>query len=662
MENVVKMRRYRTLAKSESQFLPSNTSKNLAFANNDLAKSGLTLDDIEADAPGMLPLPSGASAGYVIPYYHLDGRPIVNNDNLLVMQRTKFDYPPGVKGPRYLGPGREQLAKHGLPTSIPYVPPQIHNMESQEIICAEGEKKTASIIKLLNLPAFGIGGCQMWRDPDGSGRPHPWILQLLRSRDIKSIIIVPDGDIQRYDISTAYGTFAASLSTEGFEVQILDPRGKIDDLLVDWGNQRRANWDNLSRRSPSDMVVTSKSLIPQYSLAFKTDAKGNPIVHQNTSNITRLLENHPAFPPIWLNNDTNRVMIGDEEMVPESTDMNLANYFQHNLGFDKAAQWMLRQCIINLSKVNNSSPFLEQVRATVWDEKPRLDTWMIDHWGMTDTEFCREVASKWLISACARLHEPGTKLDWMLIVIGPQGTGKTTMPNIVFKGNNTVIYGESNDKDFHMKLHSSLCAGFDELDSFSRRESSMLKAMITTSEDMFRPPYGAATQAFPRRFTLYGCGNSSDFLNHDPSGYRRYAILECPQLLDFKALKANIDQIWAEAWWRYTQKQSLFWKVEGTSAIAENYVAPNLFEEVISRRTQHEMSAKQANNVKDGMLWVTMTMIIEWLGIDISSSNAYKTKELSGILKKIGYEHTGVTRGPNNIKQRWYRIAIVKEE
>ena len=51
----------------------------------------------------------------------------------------------------------------------------------------------------------------MWRDPDGSGRPHPWILELLRSRGTTTIIIVPDGDIQRYDISTAYGARTSRL-------------------------------------------------------------------------------------------------------------------------------------------------------------------------------------------------------------------------------------------------------------------------------------------------------------------------------------------------------------------------------------------------------------------------------------------------------------------
>lgn len=660
MTNVVKIRRYRTIEAAGSQFITGNAIKNQVFAERDLNLSGLEGDDLEIDTPAMLRLVDGATAGYVIPYFHhLTGKPIVDTTGHLAMYRTKFEYPPGIKGPKYpkyLGPNEEQLAKHGLSTCLPYVPPAIHEIQSKDIICAEGEKKTAAILKLMRLPAFGIGGCQMWRDPDRSGRPHPWILELLRSRGVETITIVPDGDITRYDIASAYGTFARALETAGFVVEILHPPGKIDDLLVEWGSKRHEYWAELPKIGSTDLVQSARSLISEYALAFKSDVKGNPIVYQHTSNIMRLMEDHPAFPRIWLDQDNNKIMMGEEETEPNLTDMSIANYFQYNLGFHSVNDRIIHNCVMSLARANKRSPFLDWVRSLEWDGQKRLDSWLTDHWGVKDTEHTREIASKWLVSACARLDKPGTKLDWMMILIGPQGTGKTSMPFIMFKQQARIVSGNHNDKDLHLLMHSGLCAVFDELDSFGKKEASNLKAMVTTHEDAFRPPYGISTELFPRRFTLYGCGNRHEFLQHDPSGYRRYAVVEVPSLLDFKRLEADRDQLWAEAWTRYSNDKLEFWKIDNASEEAQKHVIPNLLDDKIHNWIVTEKFAKQGNNYKDGYIWFSMTILLGGIGMgDVNPSNPNITRDISGILTSMGAEKTNGT-GPH--KGRGYKIKV----
>lgn len=658
MENVVKIRRYRTADVAENQFFTSNNaSKNQEYALSDLSKSGLTPDDIEADCPRAMKLADGATSGYIIPYFDLKGNPLVDAERRLTMWRSKFDYPIGVKGPKYLGPSTETLAKYGLPASIPYIPPQIHSLSGTELICAEGEKKTAAIIKLLQLPAFGIGGCQMWRDPDGSGRPHPWILELLKNRDTTSLIIVPDGDIARYDIATAYGTFARALEYEGFTVQILHPPGKIDDLLVQWGDNCKANWADVPKRSPGDLVQSPKSLITRYSLSFKSDAKGNPTVHQHTSNIMRLMGEHPAFPKVWLNQDNAQVMIGDTPAEPHRTEMDIANYFQYNLGMDKVNDRVIHNCVMSLARTNKRSPFLDYIRGLEWDGKCRLDNWLNEYWGAETSPYTSEIGVKWLVSACARMDKPGTKLDWMMITVGKQSTGKTSMPAILFKGAYLPLYGEHNDKDLHLLLHSHLCVGFDELDSFGKREASNLKAMITRNEDAFRPPYGISVEVFPRRFTLYGCGNKYEFLQHDPSGYRRYAVVEITRLLDFKRLEQDRDQLWAEAWQRYQTGGVDYWEVAGASENSEKYAVPNLIEEMIVNYIETERFAKHANTVKDGFIWLQMPGILQKLDMERELKNANITREISGILRKLGAVSFQGS-GPMGKRGRWYKIAL----
>lgn len=655
---LVAFRPFKVIQVVETQFFQNSSKANEEFAEQDLGRSGLNMDDLLAYTHPMLQLREGAQAGYIIPYFGLDGKPLVDKGNNLVMYRTRMKYPEFSKEQRYTQPSREQLAKYDLPAYVPYIHPLTLSLEGDTLVCCEGEKKTASVLKYLRMPAFGIGGCQMWRDPSGRGSIHPWIRELTGRRGIKKILIVPDGDLFRYDICTAYGTFAHTLLGEGYEVKIANPPGKIDDLLVSWGDNSGSRFSDIPTVSIDDLVQSPASLARRFNLSFKQDNKDRVVVHQNTSNVMILLREYNAFPKVWRDTDTNRIMVGEEMAEPGRTEMDIANYFQHNLGMDKISHKMISACIESLAKENSRSPFLEYVQSQLWDGKPRLDTWMTDHWGVQDSPYTREVASKWLISALARMINPGTKLDWMLIVVGPQGTGKTTMPSIFFKGLNRTLYGDHDHKDLHMLLHSGLCVGFDELDSFGKKESSNLKAMITTNEDAFRPPYGASVEIFRRRFTLYGCGNRYEFLQHDPSGYRRYAVVEVDKLLDFGRLESERDQIWAEALHRYQSGGVRFWEIEDASAHAERYVAPNPIEDMIGNVLESWKVSKVATNIKDGKLYFTMTELLQALDMMKDVRNPGVTKEVSAILRSKGAQYTNGTMPVGRYRGRYYIVEL----
>jgi hypothetical protein len=47
--------------------------------------------------------------------------------------------------------------------------------------------------------------------------------------------------------------------------------------------------------------------------------------------------------------------------------------------------------------------------------------------------YLRSVGSKWLIAAVARIYRPGCKADYVIILEGPQGIGKSTRPKSLLK-------------------------------------------------------------------------------------------------------------------------------------------------------------------------------------------------------------------------------------
>jgi hypothetical protein len=648
--SVVAFRPYKVRKTVNSEFVKITSTVNKEFAYSDLKKSGLTLEDMSGYATDNMMLPEGALAGYLIPYWDMKGDIISDREQNVSMYRVRLKYPDFHKAGKYTQPSGEELLSLGLPSFLPYLYP-CEELAAETIYCCEGEKKTAAVVKHLGLPAFGISGCTMWGNPNRTGGPHPWILDYLKSRGSKRVVIIPDGDVFKYDICTAYGTFAHALIQAGYEVELLNPPDKIDDLIVQWGEGAVEELAAVPRLKPDELVQTPNQLAITYDLAFKRTKDDKVIVHQHTSNIMRLIEGHPAFPKLWRNLDTNRVNIGEQQATPDLTEMEIANHIQHNFGLERVTNRIVYQCIQAIAKKNQRSPMLDWIKGIVWDGVKRLDTWLTDTWGIGDTPFVREVGAKWLMSSCARMARPGAKVDWMFIVIGPQGTGKTSMPGLLFKGNSLTLYGDNSDKDLHMLLHSALVVGFDELDSFSRRDSSMLKAMITRTEDMFRPPYGASVEVFPRRFTLYGCGNRHEFLQHDPSGQRRYAIVRCEQLLDFKKLEEIRPQLWAEAWHRYEVGGTRWWEVEGASENAKEFEVPNMLQERMLVAIAGQKVKYAGNSTKEEFKF-TMSDLFRWMDIPLKTGDP-QVRDASAILRGMGYVNKSVW-GNGATQRLWF--------
>ena len=55
-----------------------------------------------------------------------------------------------------------------------------------------------------------------------------------------------------------------------------------------------------------------------------------------------------------------------------------------------------------------------------WDHIGRIDNWLTSYLGVKTSELVQAFGAKWLISAVARIFEPGCKADHCLILEGPQ--------------------------------------------------------------------------------------------------------------------------------------------------------------------------------------------------------------------------------------------------
>lgn len=76
-------------------------------------------------------------------------------------------------------------------------------------------------------------------------------------------------------------------------------------------------------------------------------------------------------------------------------------------------------------------PVRDYLDTLAWDGKHRLDQWLIDYCKATDTPLNRAFGRKVLMVAVRRVRSPGCKFDFILVLEGEQGIGKSTMLKIL---------------------------------------------------------------------------------------------------------------------------------------------------------------------------------------------------------------------------------------
>ena len=92
------------------------------------------------------------------------------------------------------------------------------------------------------------------------------------------------------------------------------------------------------------------------------------------------------------------------------------------------SQQKLKAALLTAASERSFHPVREYLESLPpWDGVKRLDTLLIDYLGAADSPYTRAVIRKALIAAVTRVYRPGAKFDYILVLSGPQGVGKSTL-------------------------------------------------------------------------------------------------------------------------------------------------------------------------------------------------------------------------------------------
>ena len=222
------------------------------------------------------------------------------------------------------------------------------------------------------------------------------------------------------------------------------------------------------------------------------------------------------------------------------------------------------QAVELVARDRSFHPVMDYLDSLEHDGNARLETMLSKYFGAQQSPYTAAVGRNMMISAVARIFQPGCKVDTVPIFESAQGKMKSTAIKVLFDPWFTDDIEQLGSKDAAMQTAGVWCVELGELDAMSKTEISKIKAFISRAVDRFRPPYGRRVIERPRECILVGTTNESGYLK-DATGSRRFLPFESPKI-DIEALKRDRNMIWAEArilydagvpWWFADNKRGV---------------------------------------------------------------------------------------------------------
>src|SRR5439155_4341974 len=286
---------------------------------------------------------------------------------------------------------------------------------------------------------------------------------------------------------------------------------------------------------------------------------------------------------LWLNLMTGVVMLGPDAM----TDGRLGRVREraervYGLRFSPQT---LGEAATTLAEDHERHPVREYLEGLTWDGTPRLAT-LAATLCRAPTDLDRAIVRCFAIQAVARVLDPGCKADCCFVLFGDQGTLKSS----ALKALAGEFFSDGdlpdNARDQGQLLRTSWIHVLGETDRYlAARSQATVKATLSRGADGYRPPYGRHPIRVARTYVLTGTTNQRRFLT-DPTGNRRYWIVEAPAEIDTAWIVAHRDQLWAEAaaafrrgerWW-LTREQE-----HASAARNDDYTETDALEELVAQ-------------------------------------------------------------------------------
>lgn len=291
----------------------------------------------------------------------------------------------------------------------------------------------------------------------------------------------------------------------------------------------------------------------------RLDLAKNGDLKDTLNNHVLIISHDPKLAGIAFNEHRDGIDIRDttglpwRPLKPGWTDQDnaaLRVYIQKTYGLYSPTK--MKDALLAAASARVYNPVKEYLEALpTWDGVPRVDRLLPVFFGADDTPYTRAVTRKTLLAAYQRVYKPGIKFDTVLILNGPQGSGKSTFFNRLGRDwfSDALTLTDMKDKASAEKLQGNWILELGELAGMRKTDVETVKSFITRTDDKYRPAYGTTVESHPRRSIIVGTTNAESGFLRDVTGNRRFWPVTVPGTGERKPwdmTENDVDQIWAE--------------------------------------------------------------------------------------------------------------------
>ena len=213
--------------------------------------------------------------------------------------------------------------------------------------------------------------------------------------------------------------------------------------------------------------------------------------------------------------------------------------------------------ILNKRRVDPFKIWLNALPA--WDGEARIDFWLghVFEVGDIEDDLLGWASRSVLMGVVLRTDHPGEKHDEMVVLVGPQGIGKSTAWAWLLPGESQRDLWFTDGLSFHddQKTKAEALQGMvlveaSEMTGSTKAEVEGIKKFLSRTNDNIRLTYRRDPSPLLRRCMIVGTTNDPRCLPNDASGNRRFLPVPCADG-DPAATRVYLDeqrdQLWAEA-------------------------------------------------------------------------------------------------------------------
>ena len=341
------------------------------------------------------------------------------------------------------------------------------------------------------------------------------------------------------------------------------------------------------------------------------------------------------------------------------------------------ARGTLEEAVLMVAHRNSVHPLRTRIEALrgQWDGNKRLGGWLercvfaADDPTLKDPQLRQYLArvGTWFVMAmCARVMTqrkvgplvvcgPGVKFDYMLILEGPQGWGKSTLASVL-GGEHFADTGLSiGEKDSLMNIQGVWLYEWGELENMSKQEVGKVKLFISSPKDRFRATFDRRPRDYPRQVVFVGTTNEANYLT-DVTGNRRFWPVRISRAPDKDWLTANLEQLLAEAvayvdagerFYPTRDEQRTLFDPQQKARTVENAIEAGI------RRYLYDEQQKVPHGGCNGALVseIGLTELLQRIGFEIDKQTDVVVKRAGSVMHAMGW---GVRRTSHEGRPRVY--------